>query len=387
MRRAGHLIALLIAFLVTVGCTSSPTAVAPSTSVTGSPPAALAAELQGILDSMTANGTSPGVVAEVRAPNWTWHGASGTISHNSSIAVTPDVHFRAASVSKFFTAVGILRLVDQGRLSLNDSIASRLSPELGRRIPNGDEITIRQALQHRSGIANDDEDNTVLPAQMAQPNIPVPVLFSIDDALNRSPLYPPDANYTYSDANFHLLSLVIERASGTDFRMFMEREVFAPACLRNTSVPTGPVLPAPRMIEVDNVPDPAVHVNYSYMYMDWDQGAGSIVTTAEDLNRFHRAVREGRVVSPALVSALEDGPLVVEAPEGGWARYGFGYGRQFDPSINVTMAGHTGEYPGSLTFAYYLEEPGIYVAMNANHAGEEVGAGFLSLAGALRSAA
>ena len=334
---------------------------------------------------MTANGTVPGIVVEVRAPNWTWRGVSGTVSYNSTMPVTPDVHFRMASVSKFFTAVGILRLVDQGRLSLDDSIASRVPADLGRRIPNGDAITIRQVLQHRGGIANDDEEGTVLPAQMAQPGAPVPVLFSIEDALSRSPLYPPGANYTYSDANFHLLSLVIEKVSGTDFRTFMEREVFAPAGLRNTSVPAGPVLPAPRMIEVDNVPDPAVYVNYSYMYMDWDQGAGSLVTTVEDLNRFHRAVREGRVVSPALVSALEDGPLVEETPAGSWSRYGFGYGRQFDSSINLTLAGHTGQYPGSLTFAYYLEERGVYVAMNANHGGETVGPGFLALAKALRA--
>lgn len=281
-----------------------------------------------------------------------------------------------ASVSKFFTAIGILRLVDQGRLSLDNTIASRLPADLGRRLPNGDRITIRQVLQHRSGIANDDEDGTVLRAQMAHPDVPVPVRFSIDDALNRSPFYPPGANYTCSDANFHLLSLMIEQVSGTDFRTFMKGEVFAPADLRNTSVPSGPVLPAPRMIEVDNVPDPGVRVNYSYMYMDWDQGAGSLVTTVEDLNRFHRAVRGGRVVSPTLVSPIEDGPVVFEAPGDGWGRYGFGYGRQFDPSINLTLAGHTGEYLGSPTFAYYLEGPGIYVAMNANHAGEAVGAGF-----------
>ncbi len=138
---------------------------------------------------------------------------------------------------------------------------------------------------------------------------------------------------------------------------------------------------------------PAVYVNFSYMYMDWDQGAGSLVTTVEDLNRFHRAVREGQVVSPTLVTALErgagrkEGPAILDTPEGGWARYGYGYGRQFDASINLTFAGHTGEYPGSLTFAYYLEEPGVYVAMNANQVDGAVSNGFLSIGWALRGTA
>ena len=109
-------------------------------------------------------------------------------------------------------------------------------------------------------------------------------------------------------------------------------------------------------------------MDFTNLYVLFDRGAGDLVSTTADLNRFHRALREGKIISSVSLADMEK-----PSPQSRGASYGLGYSTEFNADSNLTLQGHTGGYPGSFTFMYYLPEQDTYVTFNLNSVGTSPG--------------
>ena len=139
--------------------------------------------------------------------------------------VKPETNFRLASLSKAFTAVCILKLAERGKLSLEDSLRSRI-PELPT---YADEITLRQILWHVSGLYDYDSANlTSYRGQLHEADVLKLIMTS------PPPYFPPGSKYQYSNTGYVLLGVVVERVSGHPFPQFMDREIFQPLGMNNS---------------------------------------------------------------------------------------------------------------------------------------------------------
>ncbi|MFN2386148.1 MAG: serine hydrolase domain-containing protein [Thermoanaerobaculia bacterium] len=214
----------------------------------------------------------------------------GRANHELSVPNTPDTRFQLASLSKAFTATGVLILEQQGRLSVEDPLGKFLEG-----YPNGEKITIHHLLTHRTGIPNvnsfpEYEEKSRFPQKLADPI----ALFK-----DRPLIFAPGEKFQYSNSNYNLLAAVIEKASGLPFGEFLERHVFAPAGMRHTGHrgDAGRLIPSRASGYMPVGRDALAHAPY----LDWTikTGNGSVYSTVEDLYRFDRALRGTTLLTAA----------------------------------------------------------------------------------------
>jgi CubicO group peptidase (beta-lactamase class C family) len=232
--------------------------------------------------------------------------------------IQPETVFRIGSVSKQFTAAAVLKLVEEGRLSLDDRL-SKYYPDF----PRGDEVTIRQMLNHTSGIHNYIE--------VSGPRELMPLMtdynYTTDEwirhIVEQKPLYDfaPGSAYHYSNAGYFLSAAIVEKVSGQAFGDYLKDHVFKPAGLTSTAVDTdGPIVPL-RASGYEVVRKGAKgYRTANYVTMSVTSGAGGLRSTASDLLKWQDALLSGRVVAPGLVKQmlepgrLSDGRLASSAP-------------------------------------------------------------------------
>jgi len=199
----------------------------------------------------------------------------------------PDMQLRIGSITKQFTAVGILMLAEQGKLSVKDDIRKYL-PDFPDK---GSTITIEHLLQHTSGIPN----YTALKAFRSLPEEGV-TLDQVLGVFAKEPLdFKPGERYSYSNSGYFLLGLVIEKMSGMKYHDFVAKNIFEPLGMQDTAQ-EGFERSARRHIkghrlsgkEIVAVKDIDVTLAYS---------AGALVTTADDMARWDAAVSSGKLLS------------------------------------------------------------------------------------------
>lgn len=353
---------IVIAAIVSSGCTQP---VTPPQQAGGkgpnSPPEETRAVLQHIMDTGIQTAGIPGAVVDIATPVWTWNSAAGNASPITGEKAQPNMRFLIASVSKTFTSVAVQKLAEEKKLSLDDPMERWLPADLVQKIPNGKTITVRQLLDHTSGIADYREDSIII-REYQNPDVPVTYQTAMWQGINESPLYPPGTNFTYSNVNYILLTLIIDNASGVPYENYVTRNIFVPAGMNDTFIQETNHIPGPHMTATQRGGN-GTFADLSNLYVQFDRGAGDIVSTTADLNRFHRALREGRLISKSSLAAMEK-----PSPQSGRVSYGLGYITAIGEPSNVTYLGHSGGYPGSFTFWDYLPEQDTYVAMNMNSA-------------------
>ena len=354
---------ILVVCLVSAGCVQTQqTAPADASARHNPPPAYVRAQINNLSQTGIHSAGIPGMQIAVSTPQWTWNTAVGNASPVTGEPAQPGMRFLIASVSKTFTSVAVLKLAEEGKLSLDDPIDPWLEPGLVARIPNGHAITIRQLLDHTSGIADYNETEINL-REVSDTDTPVPYQDSLEMGIRDSPLYPPGMNYTYSNVNYILLTLIVDKAAGVPYEDYATRNILVPAGLNETFFQHTNHIPGPHMRATVPVGD-GTYLDFTDCYVLFDRGAGDIVSTAPDLNRFHRALREGKLISKNSLALME-----TATQQSGKAGYGLGYTTGHIGPSNVTIMGHTGGYPGSFTFWYYLPEQDTYVTWNLNGMG------------------
>lgn len=271
--------------------------------------------LQQALDAVVAAGV-PGAIVLVRDGDRMIRLASGYGNLARRTPMRPSDRFRVGSETKMFVATVVLQLAGDGKLALADTV-ERWLPGL---VPNGRSITVRQLLNHTSGLFDYAEDKAFV-GQIDNPRKRWTPRRLVELATARRPLSAPGTRHSYSNTGYILLGLIVEQATGNSLAAELQRRIFAPLRLRATSFPTTPRIAGryahgytryrrPRLTDI-SVFSPSIL-----------GAAGAIVSNADDLARFHRALFRGRLLRPDLLKAMKT--TVPVAGSGGHQAYGLG---------------------------------------------------------------
>jgi peptidoglycan/LPS O-acetylase OafA/YrhL/CubicO group peptidase (beta-lactamase class C family) len=328
----------------------------------------LTAELQSLLDDAVDNGFIPGVVLSVSVPGRApWSGASGLAERDEERAMSPDTPVRIASVSKMFTAVVVLQLVEEGRLSLDEPVATWL-PD---RVPGGKRITVRQLLQHTSGLYDFLEDRNLIGEMQRDTSYE----WEPQELVDYAARFPQRAvgRWDYSSTNYVVLGMLVEQVTGQPLAQQIRQRIFEPLGMRHAA-----------FLPQDPVPAMLAH-GYSYendlttSSMSFAFATANLAMTAGDLQRFGRALFSEELLQPEtrdMMLEFVSGRGQYDMPA---LEYGLGVmqnrltigpaanGEERPDSANLVL-GHIGGYGGFRSVLWYAPDSGVVIAIGLNQA-------------------
>lgn len=285
--------------------------------------------------------SSPGVAVRVsRGDEILFDQGFGLAELGSEIKVTPETKFRIGSVTKNITAAAILKLQDEGKLKVTDSLDSVL-PDF----PNADKITITQLLNHSSGIPSYTSQTDFFKNVKAEVTPDEIVARFKDEPLE----FEPGSDWRYNNSGYFLLGHIVAKVSGQTFDEYLENTFFAPLGMLSTGI--------------HNSKEILKNEAYGYSFngtgfdkaLDWDMsqagGAGAIYSTTGDLDIWVSELFAGNVVSEAsLAEALS--PLKIEPDNE--THYGFGW--SIDDQRGLRKISHGGGLQGWSSFLVHYPE-------------------------------
>ncbi|WP_406403026.1 serine hydrolase domain-containing protein [Streptomyces uncialis] len=321
---------------------------------------------QRALDVFTESGL-PGVLARVDGPGGrSWTGRSGVADLRTERPRRDTDRFRMGSVTKTFTATLLLQLEARGALSLDDTVDHWLPGLVRGNGHDGRGVTLRQLLNHTSGVHNYTDDAEF--QRRLGPGFPRYRYHAytprdlVAFAMRHRPVFPPGRGWKYSNTNYVLARMVIEKAGGASYAAQLRERVTGPLGLRGTSAPGhSPDLPGPHGRGYSK--DAAGRIfDSTRQDPSWAGAAGDLVSTTRDLNRFYRALLSGRLLPPAQRAELLDG---VRIDPRGRQTYGLGLQSRL-LSCGVRTWEHSGGLHGSLTWTVSTADGGRQLTFNVN---------------------
>jgi D-alanyl-D-alanine carboxypeptidase len=340
LRRPRRAFAVLV-----IACLAALGAPALAPAATTAPPA-----LQEALDRLVSDGV-PGAIALQREGGQEWHTASGVADLTTKRPISATDRFRIGSMTKAYVSTVVLQLVGERRLSLDDSVEHWL-PGV---VPGGDAITVRQLLNHTSGLYN----YTDVPFYMQMLNDPLKTwrpLELVQRAVAQPPLFAPGTSWSYSNTNYILLGLIVAAVDKVPAplqtaspALEVYRRIVAPLGLWRTSFPlTDPDIRGRHAhgYVIDPPPQwglPAI-LDTTRFNPSWAWTAGAIVSTLDDVADFHRALFGGRLLAPDQQRDLE-----TTVAAGAGVDYGLGVLKLQTPCGSAW--GHDGAVPSAVSIS------------------------------------
>ncbi|MBW1783343.1 MAG: beta-lactamase family protein [Deltaproteobacteria bacterium] len=309
-----------------------------------------------------------------------WSGAAGIASQDSQSPMTKDSPIYIASITKLYNATIIMRLYEEERLSLDDSMAKYLPEKLidNIHVYNGknysNKITVKQLLSHTSGIADYYSEKpkggkNLFEIFLDNPKQPWTVADTIERTRNDlKPNFPPGTDASYSDTNFQLLGMIIESITRKPLHNVYEDIIFRPLGLEHTWLVNHSknrndryVAPADVFYKEKRINE--IRSNGSY----WADGG--IISTAEEMIMFLKALKEGRIIGKSTLESMHTWHKLHFPLEYGYGTMYFKLPRFIAKWMNLPpLWGHSGS-TGS--FLYYSENLDIYLAGTINQAESE----------------
>ena len=250
----------------------------------------VASRLEAYLKSFAELGNFTGVVLVAHKGRILFRHAYGMANYELRVANSPSTRFHIASVSKPFTAIAILQFEEQGRLSISDPVA-RFLPDF----PNGDKIKLEHLLTHSSGIPNVND----LPDYDAFARNPHTVEQLVAKFAGLPLDFEPGSDYHYSNSNYNLLALILEKVGGENYGEYVRKHILDPACMEHSGHDGN----ALRLIPLAaSGYEPAGISSYEKApYLDWTNktGNGSLYSTVNDLYLFDRALNTDALLKGA----------------------------------------------------------------------------------------
>lgn len=332
------------------------------------------ADLQRDLDAIRSAG-AVGVQARVLTPDGDHLTAtSGVADTHTHQPVPADGHFRAGSITKPIVAAVVLQLVGEETLSLDDTVDEHLPGVVAGNGNHGHAITIRQLLQHTSGLYDYAQD--VLP----------PLLSSYEDylahrdetyrleelaaiAMRHPPTFAPGTRWAYSNTGYILAGMLIEQVTGNPWDQEVQRRILKPLGLEHTTagVGDGPGLPDPHAKGYQQFAPGGPLADVTVYEPSRAATAGGIISTTSDLGRFFGALLGGELLPPAQLAQMQ---TTVPAT-GAFQEYGLGLG-----SASLSCGrwwGHGGGAPGYQNVAAFTSDGsrGIVLSVSSSHLDEQ----------------
>ncbi|MCA2216403.1 serine hydrolase domain-containing protein [Jidongwangia harbinensis] len=324
--------------------------------------------LQAALDDIV-SAAAIGVLAEVHDRGRVWRGAGGVSRLGTHRAVPVAGRFRAGSITKSFVAAVVLQLAGEGRLALDDTLQRWLPGVL----PGAERITVRQLLQHTSGVANYPNTPSFRAIYHSEAAIvrmrhrtwtpPELVAFAAGVPL----LFEPGTSWMYSNTNFVLLGMVVERVTGAGYAAEVRRRILRPLGLRGTRFPatdaalTGAHPHGYLAVGRDGGEEP---VDITVFNPSVAGASGEVTSTAADLNVFFRALLGRRLLGPAEQEQMR---AACATPRD----YDYGLGLMTRTVAGGTrLWGHRGDIFGYYAESWIAEDGGRQLTVAATPWGE-----------------
>jgi D-alanyl-D-alanine carboxypeptidase len=314
--------------------------------------------------------------------SYSWAGAAGIANQDGQIPMTKDTPIYIASVTKLYTATAIMKLYEEGALSLDDPMSKYLPADLIRGInvykgkDYSNEITIEQLLAQTSGIADYYEEKSnkdgksLFDLFIEEPERP----WTVDETIDRArddlePHFPPGTGAFYSDTNFQLLGKIIENVTQKPLQDVYEDFFFRPLGLKNTwlvGLSEPEVAPSAATADVfyEGMVITKTRSNGAY----WADGG--IISTPEDMIIFLKALNEGKIVSKDTLQLMHDWHKL-EFP----IQYGYGTMYFKLPPLMTKLSGLTplwGDSGSTGSFLYYSEDLNLYMAGTIDNVGSNI---------------
>lgn len=350
---------LFTAFITAPGCASDPTA-------------ELTAALDGAVNKVASDSHLTGAIVGLSIPGSVdFVRALGVSDTTTKRPSSVQEHTRIGSVTKLFTGTAVLQLVDQGRIRLTDPISRYVDG-----VPSGDQITIDMLGRMRSGLFDYITDEKFFDRYVDEARRgPDAAAFAPRELLDVAFAHPldfaPGTKTEYSNTNFVLLGLAVEKVTGQPFGEYLRQNILAPMGLTGTSYPQNGVLPDPYAHGYFSAPDGDV-VDTSSWNPAVAAAAGQMVSTFTDLKTWVPAVARGALLAPPTHANRLSRPIDL-APGTSYA---------FAIADFNGWIGHNGEIPGYIAIAAYLPQRDATLVVIAN---SDVDAAVAQLATAVTS--
>ena len=335
---------------------------------------AATAPVQQMLDAAVADHGFPGMVAEIRRDGQRWFGAAGTAEYGTGRERLAEEQIRVGSITKTFTATVILQLAAEYVLSLDDTVEKWRPGLIQGNGHDGNRITIRHLLSHRSGLFA-----YVLDADMLRRYSSPEMLahrfdrWTPEELVKISLAHPaefePGTDFSYSNTNFVLAGLIIEKATGMSYTDVLALRILQPLKLDSTYLANkdtefrGPHTHSYSRLTLQEADAPAHDV--TELDATYGFATGELISTTGDLSTFLGALLGGRLLPPA---QLDEMLTMTPVPDGKWLDgYSYGLGLSSVELPNGTRVfGHGGMITGNWSYLYGTRDGGRTAAMNVN---------------------
>jgi D-alanyl-D-alanine carboxypeptidase len=326
------------------------------------------ARYQALVDKYVKKGY-PGLLVAIYSPqHGQWLGAGGyaRIEEREKMRVT-NIHY-IESVTKTFTAVAVMMLVEEGKLGLDKPMKTYLPEFYWKNVPNGEQVTVRQLLNHTSGIPSYTDNLKFISDAFNNYTLPISPEDYIRYVKGKKALFAAGTDYSYSNTNYTLLAKIMDNVTG-NHAVFMQQRIFDALDLKHTYYHATPGYPQPSGLvnayfdrladgKIENVSDVQNKFTASFI------GEDGMLSNVYDLTVFIRALFNGQLVKPATLREMQQfRQLSLEGPEG-WNGYGLGIARL--PTLQGIFLGHGGSLIGGRTHLYYFPDTGVAFAAAIN---------------------
>jgi CubicO group peptidase (beta-lactamase class C family) len=322
-------------------------------------------ELRPLVEATMTQRGVPGVIVFVSVPNvCEWIARLGVDDVVVGRPMRRDDHVRVGSITKTFTGTVVLQLVDEGLVVLDNPISRYLT-----RVPNGQNITVRQLLNMTSGLYNYSDDLVFNMTLDKQPDKEWTRDELLNIAFSHSPYFLPGQGFHYSNTNSVLLGLLVETITGRHFENEVESRIFRPLGLRGTSLPRSARIPSPRsrgyqfgtnvgtLVPPECDAETAGRRDATADSPSWTWSAGGAISTLPDLKIWARALAIGTLLTPTTQAERLDWVPTGPPPA---PRYG----------LHITdfagVIGHDGALLGYQSFMGYLPARDATLVVLAN---------------------
>ncbi|MGH4031335.1 serine hydrolase domain-containing protein [Actinomycetota bacterium Odt1-20B] len=314
----------------------------------------------------------PGVAGQVKEAVSVWPGSSGVGNLKTGQPRSAFDRYRIGSMTKTFVSTVLLQLEAEGKLDLDDTVEKWLPGVVQGNGNDGSRISVRQLLNHTSGIFNYVTDpeflengftkkflehryDTYTPAQL------------VGIAMRHQPSFEPGSNWGYSNTNYALAGMVIEKVTGRSYEDEVQQRIVGPLGLTATTVPrTASAMPQPSSRAYSKLslqPQPS-DPTYDVTELNPSAAgsAGAMISDSGDLNRFYSALLGGKLLPAEQLKEMKTTVPVSGAPFSG---YGLGL-MKFDLSCGTSVWGHGGNIQGSASQAVTTPDGKHGLAFNFN---------------------
>lgn len=299
---------------------------------------AVARQLDDAIRKVMEKAKVPGVQVALSAPGkGTYVRAFGLADKATGAPMTDRLNMRIGSETKTFTVTAMLKLVDEGRIGLDDPIGKYV-----KGVPNGDRITLRELAGMRSGLFNYSADEDFFKALTSDPDRPFTPQELLAYSFKHPVLFEPNAQFSYCNTNLILIGLVVEKISGQSLADYVNEKVVGPAGLKHTVFPTAAEFPSPHAQGYTDQTASGKTEDAAGWNPSWGWAAGAMISDLTDLRQWAKVVATGELLTPATQAERLD---VVPALPG--TGYGLGI-------FNVQgWIGHNGSLPGYQSLTVY----------------------------------